>query len=60
MRTDTVMLVLFLPILYGLAAGGKDSVAGIINRITHELNRIMSKVGAPQIDSISREVLIPD
>jgi len=48
------------PVLYGLAAGGKDGVAGIVNAITSELKRTMSLVGARDLDSISREVLISD
>jgi len=48
------------PVLYGLAAGGKEGVAGIDNGITSELKRIMSLVGARDLDSISREILISD
>jgi isopentenyl diphosphate isomerase/L-lactate dehydrogenase-like FMN-dependent dehydrogenase len=48
------------PVLYGLAAGGKEGVAGIVNGITSELKRIMSLVGARDLDSISREILISD
>jgi isopentenyl diphosphate isomerase/L-lactate dehydrogenase-like FMN-dependent dehydrogenase len=48
------------PVLYGLAAGGKDGVTGIVKGITSELKRIMSLVGAHDLDSISREVLISD
>jgi len=48
------------PVLYGLAAGGKDGVTGIVNAITSELKRTMSLVGARDLDSISREVLISD
>ncbi len=46
------------PVLYGLAAGNKDGVSGIINGITYELKRIMGMVGTPQIDSIRPEILI--
>ena len=48
------------PVLYGLAAGNKDGVSGIINGITCELKRIMSMVGTPQVDSIRPEILIQD
>ena len=48
------------PVLYGLAAAGKDGVAGVINGITHELKRIMSMVGTPQVYSINPEILIQD
>ncbi len=48
------------PILYGLAAGGKEGVAGIMKGITHELKRIMSLIGAPEVALITRETLISD
>ena len=48
------------PVLYGLAAGGKEGVAGIISGITSELKRIMSLVGARDLDSVTREILISD
>jgi isopentenyl diphosphate isomerase/L-lactate dehydrogenase-like FMN-dependent dehydrogenase len=46
------------PILYGLAAYGRDGVKGVIEGITVELKRIMSMVGAANPDSVSRDVLI--
>lgn len=46
------------PVLYGLAAGGEKGVADVINEITAELRRIMSMVGAPDTESVSRNVLI--
>ena len=48
------------PILYGLAAAGKDGVAGVVNEITCELKRIMGMVGAARPDAVGREVLISE
>jgi (S)-2-hydroxy-acid oxidase len=48
------------PILYGLAAEGKEGVRGVIDGITHELKRIMTMVGAPSPAEVSRDVLIKD
>jgi 4-hydroxymandelate oxidase len=48
------------PILYGLAADGKDGVKGVIEGITAELKRLMTMVGAPRPDHVRREILIPD
>ena len=48
------------PVLYGLAAGGKEGVAGIVNGITSELKRIMSLVGARDLESVTRDILISD
>lgn len=48
------------PILYGLAANGREGVKGVIEGITAELKRIMSMVGAANPDSVSRDVLILD
>jgi 4-hydroxymandelate oxidase len=48
------------PILYGLAADGKDGVKGVIEGITAELKRLMTMVGAPRPDHVRRGILIPD
>jgi isopentenyl diphosphate isomerase/L-lactate dehydrogenase-like FMN-dependent dehydrogenase len=48
------------PILYGLAAGGREGVAAVIQQITGELIRIMSLVGAADVRDVSRHVLIED
>lgn len=48
------------PILYGLAANGREGVKGVIEGITVELKRIMSMVGAANPDSVCRDVLIKD
>jgi isopentenyl diphosphate isomerase/L-lactate dehydrogenase-like FMN-dependent dehydrogenase len=46
------------PVLYGLAAGGRDGVAEVVKAITGELKRIMSMVGVPRVHSIGPEILI--
>ena len=48
------------PILYGLAAGGKDGVRDLIEEITSEMVRIMSLIGAAKPDRILRDHLIED
>ena len=48
------------PEKFGEAVGGKEGVAEMVNGITSELKRIMSLVGARDLDSISREILISD
>jgi len=46
------------PILFGLAANGRDGVKDVIEEITAELNRIMSMVGALDPGSVTPDVLI--
>ncbi len=46
------------PILYGLAAGGKEGVAGLMEGITRELSRLMTMVGALRTDAVRRGILI--
>jgi isopentenyl diphosphate isomerase/L-lactate dehydrogenase-like FMN-dependent dehydrogenase len=48
------------PILYGLAALGKEGVREVINGMTYELKRIMTMVGASEPKQIQRDVLIID
>ena len=48
------------PILYGLAADGRDGVKGVIEGITEELKRIMSMVGVADPGGVGRDVLIKD
>ncbi len=48
------------PILYGLAAGGRDGVAGVVEQITRELIRVMSLVGAADVRNVNRDILIED
>jgi isopentenyl diphosphate isomerase/L-lactate dehydrogenase-like FMN-dependent dehydrogenase len=48
------------PILYGLAAAGKEGVQRVIENITQELQRIMAMVGASSPKEIRRDILIED
>jgi len=48
------------PILYGLAAGGKEGVRGVIDGITHELKRLMTMMGTPVTSQVTRDVLLMD
>jgi len=48
------------PILYGLAAAGREGVRDVIKGITSELKRIMSMVGAPDPSLVKRDILIED
>jgi isopentenyl diphosphate isomerase/L-lactate dehydrogenase-like FMN-dependent dehydrogenase len=48
------------PILYGLAAGGREGVRDVISEITIELKRLMSMVGATDPVHVPRDVLIED
>ncbi len=46
------------PVLYGLAAGGRDGVQAVIDEITGELKRIMCMVGAANPSQVKRDILI--
>jgi isopentenyl diphosphate isomerase/L-lactate dehydrogenase-like FMN-dependent dehydrogenase len=48
------------PILCGLAAAGKEGVAGVIDGVTQELRRIMTMVGAADPGQVRRDILIED
>lgn len=48
------------PILFGLAADGKEGVRGVIENITQELKRLMSMVGAANSGDVQRDILISD
>ncbi len=48
------------PILYGLAADGREGVKGIIEGITLELKRIMTMVGSRDPGQVGRDVRISD
>lgn len=48
------------PILYGLAAAGKDGVKGVVQGVTQELRRIMTMTGAPDLEHVGRDILIED
>lgn len=46
------------PILYGLAANGKEGVRAVIEEVTDELRRIMSLVGVEDPSRVPRDILI--
>jgi len=48
------------PILYGLAADGREGVKGVVNGITQELKRIMTLVGVPDPGQVPHDILIAD
>jgi isopentenyl diphosphate isomerase/L-lactate dehydrogenase-like FMN-dependent dehydrogenase len=48
------------PILYGLAAAGKEGVGEVIKAVTHELKRIMTMVGVSNPGRVDRDILIMD
>ena len=48
------------PILYGLAAGGKEGVADLVTEVTRELWRLMTMAGAERPDAVRRDILISD
>jgi 4-hydroxymandelate oxidase len=48
------------PILYGLAAGGREGVRQVVTQITQEIVRVMSLVGAEDPAHVSRDILIED
>jgi isopentenyl diphosphate isomerase/L-lactate dehydrogenase-like FMN-dependent dehydrogenase len=48
------------PILYGLAAGGKEAVTTLVEAITRELLRLMIMVGASRPDAVARDILVSD
>jgi len=48
------------PVLYGLAAAGREGVRDVVIGLSGELKRIMSMVGANQPGDIRRDVLIED
>ena len=48
------------PILFGLAAAGREGVRDLIQGMTQELRRIMTMVGAPSPAEVPRDILIKD
>jgi isopentenyl diphosphate isomerase/L-lactate dehydrogenase-like FMN-dependent dehydrogenase len=48
------------PILYGLAAQGREGVYQLIDEITKEMKRIMSMIGAENPGALTRAMLIED
>jgi isopentenyl diphosphate isomerase/L-lactate dehydrogenase-like FMN-dependent dehydrogenase len=48
------------PILFGLAAAGRDGVQQLVTEITAEMKRIMSLIGAEDPTKLTRDMLIED
>ena len=48
------------PILYGLAAEGRDGVRDVLIEITAEMKRIMSLIGAEQPGTLTLDMLVED
>jgi isopentenyl diphosphate isomerase/L-lactate dehydrogenase-like FMN-dependent dehydrogenase len=48
------------PILYGLAAEGREGVRDLIDQITEEMKRIMSLIGAEEPAKLTRDMLVED
>ena len=48
------------PILYGLAAAGKEGVQGVVDEITRELKRLMTMMGASEPRQVTRDILLMD
>jgi isopentenyl diphosphate isomerase/L-lactate dehydrogenase-like FMN-dependent dehydrogenase len=48
------------PILYGLAAEGREGVRDLIDQITEEMKRIMSLIGAEEPGKLTRDMLVED
>ncbi len=46
------------PILYGLAANGKDGVREVLEQMTSELQRTMTMIGVKNPTEISRDILL--
>jgi isopentenyl diphosphate isomerase/L-lactate dehydrogenase-like FMN-dependent dehydrogenase len=48
------------PILYGLAAEGREGVRDLIDQITEEIKRLMSLIGAKAPGKLTRDMLVED
>jgi isopentenyl diphosphate isomerase/L-lactate dehydrogenase-like FMN-dependent dehydrogenase len=48
------------PILYGLAAEGREGVRDLINQITEEMKRIMSLIGGEAPGKLTKDMLVED
>jgi|Deesub1362A_J573_1020465.scaffolds.fasta_scaffold00290_14 isopentenyl diphosphate isomerase/L-lactate dehydrogenase-like FMN-dependent dehydrogenase len=51
------IIMLGRPIIYGLAAGGKDGVKEVISTISEELRRIMTMCGAKSISDVDESMI---
>jgi 4-hydroxymandelate oxidase len=47
------------PVLWGLAAGGRDGVAAALSLLRRELDLAMALCGCPDIASITRDLVVP-
>jgi (S)-mandelate dehydrogenase len=48
------------PLLYGLATGGEQGAASVLELLGTELERAMTLAGAPDVAALSREILRTD
>jgi isopentenyl diphosphate isomerase/L-lactate dehydrogenase-like FMN-dependent dehydrogenase len=48
------------PILYALAADGREGVTNLIQEMTNELSRVLGMVGAKNTQDVSRDILIEE
>jgi len=46
------------PILYGLAANGKDGIRKVLEQMTSELQRTMTMVGVPSPTEVTKDILL--
>ena len=47
------------PILWGLAAGGRDGVAGVLAMLRRELDLALALCGCPNVAAITRDLVMP-
>lgn len=47
------------PILWGLATGGSDGVAGVLEHLNAQLERAMALCGAAELADLRRDLLVP-
>ena len=47
------------PVLWGLAAGGRDGVAGVLAMLRRELDLAMALCGCPDVASMTRDLVTP-
>jgi 4-hydroxymandelate oxidase len=47
------------PILWGLAAGGREGVAAVLAMLRRELDLAMALAGCPDVAAITRDLVVP-
>jgi 4-hydroxymandelate oxidase len=47
------------PVLWGLAAGGREGVGGVLAMLRRELDLAMALCGCPDVASITRDLVTP-